>query len=252
MRPIHVTLLAHTFTETSKALQVQARSAVAFKGKNSEASETHADSDYYVGAWCMVAPPAPPAQGADGAIVAACEGYAFEDADDLSVFATRDVRYAKYGQDAQGGEVAIFNKFGSRIALFENAVSITAKGGAFINLDVNTRLVSICGFPENAGEGSPYITIDSTSIGMVSATGKSSLSLSDGQITLSGQSVSVDAGSIALGKNAIFSVALAELVIKAMNTVLLAVRAHTHGGAVPTDPIPCDIPPVGSRRVKSA
>ena len=200
-------------------------------------------SDVCAGAWCLVAIPDNPEIDGDGSIKSACEALASEDADDLTIFGTRDVRYAKFAQDLGVGECALFNKFGSRIAFKEDEVSLVAKGGAFLSLSISDKLISLVGFPKNEGDSAPSITISSDSIGLTSASGKAFVAIKDGGITVSGDTVAIDAGTVTLGNSANDFVALASKVLAELTKIIVAFNTHTHAPASPPGTL---IPPSGN------
>lgn len=255
-RTTHATILSHSFTEQSKSLQVQLRDRMVDGSGSTADEQSIVFSDYCAGAWCLIAVPDAPTMDTDGSVKEACEALASEDADDLTVFGTRDVRYAKFAQDLGLGECALFNKYGSRLALKGDEVSLVAKGGGFVSLNVSEKLVSVCGFPEEEGKPAPYMTISSDTIGMVSATGKASFALVDNQITLSGQAIALDAGSVSIGKGAMDYVALASRVESALQIIITAFNLHTHGVSGASTSVPGAVigatSPVRSQSVKCA
>lgn len=256
-RTAHAAVLSHSFTQNNKVLQLQVRDRIVSGQGESTDEQSLVRSDTF-GAWCLVAIPDAPDRDADGSIKAACEAIAIEDADDLTVIATRDVRYAQFAQDLAIGECALFNKYGSRLALRKDEVSLVAKGGGFISLDASQKLISIMGFPAQEGGNSPYFTVSSDTIGMVSATGQASFTLSGAGVTLSGATVAIDAGSVAIGKGAADFVALASKVLAAFNQIVALYNAHTHTapalpGLTTTPIVPITgVSPVGSLNVKCA
>jgi len=184
------------FTEQTKALQLQ---VVAAANDNGEISETGwADA---FGPWCLVAVPSRAETDVDGNVKAACEALVADVGDQRTVIGTRDVRIAKYAQDLEPGEFALINELGFRLFFGKKTVSLTA-GGGYLSFDIAKKKLSISAIPSVPGGAAPYLSADTDSIGLVSATGAASIAVKANGVTVSGASIALDAGRVDLGKNA--------------------------------------------------
>lgn len=249
--------IAHAFTSRftpiAKALQLQLVTdydpATPQMGRGSF-------GDAYLGSWCLVAPPMPPALDPAGHVTSACEVVGVQVGDQIVALGQRDVRSAKFAQDAKPGEVALFNAFGARLFLGQQFVSITSVGGAFFSFDATAKTVGLAGFPAQPGQGAPYLTISSTAIGLVSATGAASVNVANDQVTVSGASASINTGSVNLGTGASSPVAkgdASDALFSAIVTQLNKLIAYVNGVAPGTaTPIPFPLASVASARVKTA
>lgn len=179
------------------------------------------------GAWCLYAPPEPPDTDPAGTVKAACEVFSAEEGDGLTALGTRDTRVARFAQDAKGGEVVLANAKGYRLFLGKKSVSVIG-GGAFINLDIDKKTTTLTGFPAKPGSGAPYLTADTEAIGLVSATGAASIAVVEGQVTASGASISLDAGSVHLGKGASDPVVTFSQLMSVVTQLLVQINAHVH------------------------
>lgn len=255
------TVFGHRYTPNSKALQFQ---CVTNQTPGSLSTEARGGfGDAFVGSWALVAPPVAPDVDSSGRVTGGCESLVVQEGDQLVAFGQRDVRWSKFSQDVKAGEAALFNAFGTRLFLGQLKAALVA-GGAFLNFDIEQRKVTLAGF---APEGSPsagaaYISVDTTSIGMVSATGAASVTVAGDQVTMSGGNASIDTGSVVLGKDAADFVALASLVLAELQALKLYVNTHVHtslggtplvlqpgGGLVPANYSPSS---VASSRVHCA
>lgn len=241
---------AFRFTEKSKAIQIQSVGSVT--SGNPEESDT-SFSDAF-SEWCIVAPPYKPDVDASGNIGACCECITADIGDDKTVIGTRDVRASKYAQDVKGGEVALVNYFGSRLFLGEKFVSINA-GGGYLGFDTKKGTVGLVGIPSSPGGSAPYLSISSTTIGLVSATGASSFTIDGGNITLSGSGASLNTGSVNLGMGASDPVVRLSDLVKLVAALKAQFAAHTHpvaGALAGVTTQMLTLAPTGSLRVKSA
>ncbi len=218
------TAYGHRFTTTNKALQLQCVTDVT--GGNANASRG-AYGDCMVGSWCLIAPPAAPTVDTAGNVTSACEVAGVQVGDQIIALGQRDVRWSKFGQDAKPGEVALFNAWGARLFLGQNAIAINARG-AFISFDYANKKVGIAGYSATPGGGAPYFTMDTLSAGMVSATGGASVNVKDDQATLSGASISLNGGTVVIGTGATDFVALASLIMAELNVIKFYLNTHYH------------------------
>lgn len=176
---------------------VQGAVTAAVPGKDKDAPEYNlADS---VGCWALFAPPASPTTDAQGAISAACDALIVDLGDDAStVFATRDVRYAKFAADLKQGDSALINQYGSRLYLKEKQCGISAFGGSIL-FDVDTWTLGLVGIPKSAGGQAAWCSVDFKSFSAASASGGSSFSLSDATATVTGSTVNLNAANVVIG-----------------------------------------------------
>lgn len=244
-RIAHALVMAHTFTETNKALLLQVRTE--FGGAANTTSMSY--SEVYAGSWAFVAVPMPPDLDAEGNVSGACEALVAEEGDDLTILGQRDVRWSKFAQDFKKGESGIINAYGSRIKLGKDSVSLAA-GGGFLNFDIKNKTVGLVGIPTTGGSA-PSLSISTTAIGMTSATGAASLVVQGNQVTISGAAAALDVGSVALGKGAVdpvVTVSTLQPILTALYTFLVTFCAAQTSPGTP--------PPViavarGSMRVKA-
>lgn len=214
----------YRFGGSNKVLQLQVVGAVDEPGI---ADVAFGDA---FGAWCLYAPPEPPETDPAGTVKAACEVFAAEEGDGLTVVGTRDTRVARYAQDAKGGEVVLANAKGFRLFLGKKGVSVVG-GGAFINLDIEKKTTTLTGFPSKPGSAAPYLTADTDAIGLVSATGAASIAVVEGQVTASGASISLDAGAVHLGKGASDPVVTYSQLMSVVAQLLTQINAHIAASA---------------------
>jgi hypothetical protein len=219
----------------NKVLQYQVVGAVT-PGSPEEMDVAFGDA---FGAWCLYAPPEAPDTDPRGTVTAACEVFAAEEGDAPTVLGSRDIRVARYAQDAKGGEVALVNAKGFRLFLGKENVSLVG-GGAFLNLDIAKKTLTLTGFPSSPTSGAPYLSADTAAIGLVSATGAASISVAEGQVTASGSSISLDAGTVHLGKGASDPVVTYSQLMSVVTQILAALNAHMlaspaagHTGSMP-------------------
>lgn len=229
------------FTPSTKALQIQGLSSQTKAGGN--AAVTFADA---FGAWYAVAPPPTQTVDALGTISAAAEYLTSEVGDQPCMHGSRDTRISKYGQDLLQGEFAFINSDGFRIMMGHKQCGMTA-GGGFLNFDVENKKVGLAGIPATSGAAVPYMTITTSMIGMVSATGAASFSLSDTQATLTAPAISLEGGRVNLGVGAFDPVVTYSQLLQLVLQLLLQFNTHIHGGAPPT--VPMVIVTIPGRRV---
>lgn len=180
----------------NKALQIQTVRAQSEDGTAKDVGLADA-----FGSWALVAPPLAPESDGDGNVSAACEVLSYQYGDDTLAFATRDVRAFRYAQDLLGGEVALLNAFGSRLKIGRTSVALNAFGG-FLSWDQATKQVQLVGIPASEGKPAPYLAMTSTGVGLVSSTGEASVHCEGSGVSLSGATVTLDAGTVSLGKAA--------------------------------------------------
>lgn len=214
----------HRFSPTRKALELQAMAAASDDGESAETGWADA-----FGQWCLVAVPMRREVDAQGNVTGACE-IAIEDvANEHVVLGTRDVRVAKYAQDLKPGECAFLNAFGSRLFLGEKSVALTA-GGAFLSFDIDKKLVSLAGIPSKPGGAAPYLSISTTGIGLVSATGQASVMVDGAAVTISGSAIALDAGRVDLCKGANDPVVTHSQLEALKNQIIAWLATHVHPG----------------------
>jgi hypothetical protein len=246
---------------SSKIREVQARGRVS---DGADGVEEAGWGQVWGGWWCC-APPFEPKTDGSGTVKEACEYLSIDIGDEPAFIGSRDVRFAKILGDLKGGEVGICNAFGSRLVLTKKAFSILA-GGAFANWDIDKKKVGFSGFPAGPGDGAAVISLSTSGVGLISASGKASLTVDGDSITISGASCALDAGQLNLGgatatNPAVGSLALVQLVTELtvmITTLLTWGAAHTHttiAPGVPTSPsiVPLVLlpptPPVPGTRV---
>jgi len=251
VNPVEIaTIFGQRYTATNKALQLQCTAT------GTGASSRTSWGDCFVGTWNMAAPPMPPTVDATGAASSGCEAAVVQMGDQLVALGQRDVRWSKYSQDVKPGEFAVWNAYGSRLYFGQHVAALNG-GGAFLSFDLANQLVGLAGYPASAGAGAPYLSISTTSIGMVSATGAASLNVKADQVTASGAACALDVGSVTLGNGASDFVALASLVLTAITRLETMYNAHVHpvsGAAtlITGTQILTPTTTVASTRVKSA
>jgi hypothetical protein len=234
-------VLGHTRTETSKSLQLQVRSSLT-TGDDTQAST--AFGDCFIGPWCLIAPPADPDRDDQGNVKTACEAMVLEMGDELTVLGTRDVRSAKWAGDIKAGEFALFNKFGSRLAMREKTVSILA-GGGHLTFNIEKKTISLVGIPGSPGGGAPNLVLSTDSIGLVSETGGASVNVSGKTFTVSGGSASIDTGTVNLGVGAtdpVVSLTYMQTYIAQLYAYLNLIYASI-ASMLPPPPVPLALPP---------
>lgn len=220
----------HRYTATNKALQLQ---LVTDYDPANAATGRGGFGDSFVGNWCLVAPPAAPALDLAGTVSSACEVVGVQVGDQILALGARDVRWSKFSQDAQAGEVALFCAFGSRLFLGEHFTALNG-AGAFLSFDVDNKKVGLSGYPASAGAGAAYLTIDTTTIGLVSATGGASFTVKADQITASGGAISLNGGTVNLGTGAADPVVTVSKLQAVLSTIVAWMAAHVHaGGTLP-------------------
>lgn len=186
----------HRYTEKTKRLQLQIVAAASDDGESSETGYGDA-----FGVWCVIAPPAKRELDTSGSVKGVCEAVIGEFSDHPAVLGTSDVRVSKYAQDLLPGDCAFVNAYGSRLALKEHVVALN-HGGGFLSFDSTAKTVALVGIPSAPGGGAPYLSISSSIIGLVSATGQASVTVSGNGVTISGSTLAISAGRIDLGKGA--------------------------------------------------
>lgn len=227
----------HRFGEKNKVLQLQ---AMADANDNASVSDTGWSNAF--SAWCMIAVPLRPASDAAGTITGACEAIVTDIGDQRTIIGTRDFRVSKYAQDLKPGEAAFLNGFGTRLFLGEKTVALNA-GGGFLSFDVEGKKVALAGIPSKPGAGSPYLTISSDTIGLVSATGAASIALKSSTVTLNGASVAIDAGRINLGKNASDPIITYSQLMTILTTLQVWMNAVATATGVAAPPLPIQLRP---------
>lgn len=236
-------------TAKAKALQIQTQGAT--DGKIGGASES-SFADSFVGGWAFYAPPAKPTVDPVGNVSGACELAVADFGDQQIVLGQRDVRWSKLTQDLADGESAQINAFGDRLVLREKIGSL-AVGGGFLVFDKDKKSVGLSGIPSSAGAGAPYLSIDTSTIGLVSATGGSSIAAKADQVTLSGAGISLDAGSVSVGKGAVDPVVLQSLLLAVHVVIQAWANTHVHAALGAPPSVPLILPTtIGSLRVKAA
>jgi hypothetical protein len=186
----------HRFTETSKALQLQVLAAHSGDMKVQDTSFGDA-----FGSWCLIAVPSAPTTDGQGKITSCAEAIYSEYADEHVILGTRDVRVSKFAQDLKPGEVALLNSEGFRLFLGKKKGAFVI-GGGYLSFDVDKKNVALVGIPSTPGGAAPYITFSPTILGLVSATGECSMTLSGANLTISGAAIVLDVGRVSLGKGA--------------------------------------------------
>lgn len=218
--------LGHRFTPIAKALQLQTVTDV-MRGNLEAARGTFGDS--YIGNWCLVAPPATPTVDPLGRVTTTCDVVGVQVGSEWISLGAKDVRWSKFSQDAQAGEVALFCAFGSRLFLGEHFTALNG-AGAFLSFDVDNKKVGLSGYPASAGAGAAYLTIDTTTIGLVSATGGASFTVKADQITASGGAISLNGGTVNLGTGAADPVVTVSKLQAVLSTIVSWMATHVHTG----------------------
>lgn len=241
-------ITASRFSPTNKNLELQTLGA-----GNEDVGGGEPDSDYapHFGEWCLIAPPLAPSTDGKGNISATCDALGLEIGDDVFTIGTRDVRSGKYGQDLKGGECALINTDGTRLAFKHESCALIAFGG-FLCFDKSKKSVGLAGIPDAPGKAVPYLTIGEGQLGLVSASGAASVAVGGSQVSISGAAVSLDAGGVALGKGATDGVVLVTDLAAVCSAVNAWVKAlQVAGGATVAVP-PLVLAATGSTRVKAA
>jgi hypothetical protein len=186
----------------------------------------------------VIAIPTAPTTDPKGQITDSAEAIFEEYGDEHVLLGTRDVRISKFAQDLKPGEVALLNADGHRLFLGRKKGALVI-GGGYLSFDVEKKSVGLVGIPATPGGSAPYISISPTILGLVSGSGKSSITLSDANISMSGAAIVFDFGRVSLGKNATDPVVTFSALARVIQQITTQFLAHTHAsiGAPPSAPL---------------